>query len=80
MSTAKERFQTVLADQFRQLFELPEYSRVASSFTPEALAEKMTAGLLEGTADKDGEGVKRSCKTLGIKPTYKAIKAFLTNG
>jgi hypothetical protein len=38
----------------------------------------MCAGLADGTADKSGEGVKRTCAVLGIKHTYKAIKAYLT--
>ena len=73
----KERFQTVLADQYAQLFTLPAYAMSAARYTPTQLADKMTDGLLTGTAIKDGDGIKRTCKALGIKHTYAAIKLFL---
>ncbi len=31
----------------------------------------MTRGLINGSASKDGEGITRTCKVLGIKHTYK---------
>jgi hypothetical protein len=37
----------------------------------------MTTALAEGIGNKDGEGIKRVCKALGVKYTYKAIKEFL---
>ena len=37
----------------------------------------MTVGLAKGGANKDGEGIKRACKAVGIKHTYAAISAFL---
>lgn len=80
MSTARERFITVLTGQYEYLFTLPDYTMAAARTTPATLAEKMAAGLVDGSADKDGEGIKRTCKALGIKPTYKAIKAFITEG
>jgi hypothetical protein len=41
----------------------------------------MTQFLKDGTgANKDGEGVKRTCKILGIKHTYKAIQTYLCGG
>lgn len=73
----KKRFQIVLTDQYAQLFSLPEYAMAAARYTPAQLAEKMTNGLLTGTANKDGDGIKRTCKALGIKHTYSAIKLFL---
>lgn len=42
----------------------------------ERLAMRMTDGMLAGTADKDGDAIKATCKALGIKHTYKAIKEF----
>lgn len=78
MKTHRERFETVLTEQYRALFELPDYAMAAARYTPEALAAKFTAGLIDGTASNDGDGVKRTCKALGIKPTYKAIREFLT--
>ena len=77
MATNKDRFQTVLTDQYRQLFESAAFAMCAARYTPEQLAEKFTQGLMDGTASNDGDGVKRTCKALGIKSTYKAIKEYL---
>lgn len=55
----------------------PEYAYSASRITPEALARKMTLGLDSGSANKDGEGIKRTCKHFKIAHTYKAIREFL---
>lgn len=54
-----------------------EYAYVASKTTPKELARKMTIGLSTGQASKDGDGIQRTCKELGIKYTYKAIREFL---
>lgn len=72
-----ERFKTILADQYTQLFETPDYAMAKRLHTPESMAHKMTIGLHTGSADKDGEGIKRTCKALGIKHTYKAIREYL---
>ena len=76
MSRAK--FQTILTGHYHSLFANdPEYAYAAGRTTPEALAEKMTASLLSGSANKDGAGIKRTCKDLGIKYTYTAIQEYL---
>ena len=80
MQTNAETFKTILANSYAKLFETPEYALAASRYSPEALAEKMTAGLIAGSANKDGAGVRITCKHLGIKPTYKAIREYLTAG
>lgn len=68
-----------LAVEYKNLFENdPEYAFSASRTTPEELARKMTLALDNGTANKDGEGIKRTCKHFGINYTYKAIRAFLS--
>jgi hypothetical protein len=46
--------------------------------TIEGLAIRMTAGLLSGAANKDGDAIKGTCKQLKIKQTYKAIREYLT--
>ena len=56
-----------------------EYAYVKNRTTPKALAEKMTNGLLNRSANKDGEGIKRTCKALSIKYTFKAIQEFCGN-
>lgn len=42
-----------------------------------AVADKMFAGLLRGSANTEGRAMAGTCKALGIKHTYKAINAFL---
>lgn len=74
----KERFLTVLSGQYAYLFTLPKYALVAARMAPEQLAAKVIHGLIDGTADKDGEGVKNTCKALGVPHTYKGIRAYLT--
>lgn len=77
--TNLERFVAVLSDQYAQLFvSNPDtYSMARARYTPAELAEKMAMGLKAGTANKDGEGIKRTCKVLGIAYTYKALSAYL---
>lgn len=78
MSTNRERFQTVLADQFSQLFDdNPAYSYIKTKYTPVEYAARFTEGLITNTADKDGVAVKRTWKALGINNTYKAIRMYL---
>lgn len=38
---------------------------------------KMRAAWERGSANKDGEACRATCKELGIKHTYTAIRAFL---
>lgn len=73
------RFYEVLAEHYRDLFTSDaDYTYAAQRTTPEDLARKMTLSLDAGTANKDGDGIKRTCKTLGIPHTYKAIRAYLS--
>lgn len=48
----------------------------AAHTQPEVLALRMTVGLARGSANKDGDGIKRACKACGIKHTYQAIRAY----
>lgn len=73
----QETFEKVLAENYTKLFLTEEYAYSASKTTPESLASKMTNYLKIGAANKDGKGVKNTCKTLGIHYTYKGIKEFL---
>lgn len=56
----------------------PEYAYAASRTTPEALAIRMTNGLINGAASKDGPAIKAALKKCGIKPTYKALRMALS--
>ena len=77
MITNSERFQAELTTHYKALIDTPDYKLAKERYTPEELAAKITAGLRNNTASKDGEGVKRTCKALGIKFTYGAIQAYL---
>lgn len=74
--TTFDQFEATLAAQYRVLFETPEYAYAKSRRTPEELAHKMTSGLAAGTANKDGEGIRKTCKLLGIPYTYKALRDY----
>lgn len=75
------KFRNVLAKHYAELFATSEeYVYAAARNTPEGLATKMTVKLAVGGANKDGEGIRRTCAELGIKHTYKAISAFLAVG
>ena len=71
-----DKFYERLKVEYEELFKTDEYSYSASKTTPADLARKMTLGLDNGSANKDGEGIKRTCKAFGIPHTYKAIRAF----
>ena len=76
-----DSFCQTLADQYRKLFASDrDYAHVSSQLTPEALARKMTLGLDNGTANKDGKAIRTVCRVLGIDYTYKAIRTFLSAG
>jgi hypothetical protein len=77
MPTARERFETNLAAQYERLFKTADYAMAAARHTPASLAQKMTAGLAIGQANKDGEGIEGTCKALGVKHNYTAIRQFL---
>jgi hypothetical protein len=76
--TNRETFTRVLSAQYTRLFETPDYALARARYSPDALAEKMTSGLVDGTANKDGEGILLTCKHLKLKPTYKAIREYLS--
>ncbi len=81
MTTAETRnidkFRDTLCAEYARLFQSnPDYAYSASKTTPEDLSRKMTLGLASGSASKDGEGIRNTCKALGIACTYKAIRAY----
>ncbi len=71
MFSLRDVFYRTLAAEYDLLFLQPEYKFTA------ALAEKMVHDLANGRADKNGTGVKNTCKKLGIKYTYTAIREHL---
>lgn len=78
MSTNRSTFISTLADQYRELFTTdPEYGYAKARHTPESLAAAMVGSGPGLCGSKNGAGIERTCKALGIKHTYKAIDAFL---
>jgi hypothetical protein len=74
-------FQSSLEKAYKHLFaNNGEYSYSAAVTTPAKLAEKMTIGLARNEANKDGHGIKMTCKALKIPYTYKGILAYLNHG
>ena len=80
MQTKVDIFKAELIKQYHNLKDDPEYLAVFLKMPPEELAYKMMAAFEKGSANKDGKGIRRTCKALGIKHTYKAINAFLNGG
>jgi hypothetical protein len=74
-----EKFENELRKNFEFLFLDIRYRYAANHRTPAELAARMTYSLLNGTADKNGKGIKLTCKALGIKNTYKAIQEYLSD-
>lgn len=78
--TNRDLFQEELTKQYLVLYESdPNYQYSRKHITAFDLAEKMVDGLCKGTANKEGEGIKRTCKAFRIKHTYKAIGEFLAD-
>jgi hypothetical protein len=71
--------ETLTAWYIKLFFTDPEYAYVAGHTSPAALAEKMTADLASGGANKDGAAIRGTCKTLGIPHTDEAIRAYLAS-
>lgn len=76
--TNRNTFENHLRAAYEDLFvNDPEYNYVSERTTPQELASKIVVLLADGNANKDGKGIKRACKAVGIKHTYKAIKEYL---
>jgi hypothetical protein len=82
ITASQDRLSTFYATYLKHLTNMvnnnPDYAYTKARCTdiPE-LAAKMLAGLLKGSANKDGEAIKLTCKELKIPHTYKAIKAYV---
>lgn len=73
-----EKFTEELERAYSVLFETDSHFAYSKSVTTtKELAVKMANGLANGSANKDGAGVKLACRACGIKNTYKDLRAFL---
>jgi len=78
MTTNASKFCEELARQYADLFVSdPDYAYSAARCSPAGLAATMTEALAKGSGNKEGKGIQRTCKTLGVKYTYTAIRAYL---
>lgn len=57
------------------MLEHPE--KYLPGLDPDTVAAKMNAAFFRGSANKDSKSVKRTCRELGIRHTYKAIAAYI---
>ncbi len=72
-----DKFYEQLKIEYENLFKNdPEYVYSVSKTTSADLVRKMSLGLDNGSANKDGEGIKRICKYFGIFYVYKVIRVF----
>lgn len=46
----------------------------------EVVFKRMSAAIEHGSFNKDSEAIKRTCKALNIKHTYRAIDEFILTG
>lgn len=74
--------------QFRELY-LVELERVVREYPEEyaysidtvpAVVDRMMEAIRKWTFNKDSRAIKATCKLLGVKHTYAAMRAWLTEG
>lgn len=76
-----EKFEEELVKQYTYLFKNDSgYDFVKNGMTSAKLANRMIHALLNKTGNKEGTGVRNTCKVLKIKHTYEAIYCFLSGG
>ena len=80
MTTQLEKF----CAEYRHQLEVavrdhPKDYKFMGSFTVDQVADKMVEAFKAGTYNKDGRAIKATCKTLGIKHTYRDINAYFAN-
>lgn len=71
-------------DKFAQAYreELPKHVMLDCGWYPgrtSVVADRMIAAFKNGSFNKDNHAIKAVCKALGIKFTYRDIKAFLAS-
>lgn len=78
MSSNLDNFMTIYEKHLTQcLAEEPDRYAWVGKLTVRIVVDRMRPAIVGGTFDKRSEAFKRTCNELGIKHTYKAIKAFL---
>jgi hypothetical protein len=78
MSDPAATFHGHLLEAYTELFKCDaNYRFVGTRTTPADLARDMVQALAKGSASLEGEGIKRACRAVGIKPTRKAVMTYL---
>lgn len=78
MTPHQTKFHAALVAAYAELFSSdPRFAPAAANMTPAALADKMIAAAIAGTANTTGPGFRMACNACGIAHTRKAIDAFL---
>lgn len=73
-----DNFITIYSEElYKAVKEHPEYYAFGLEGVPVCL-ERMIRALKGKTYNKDGFAFKATCKRLGIKHTYQAINAYIT--
>lgn len=74
--TKKEKFNSTYKEELRKVvLERPEEYRWPISQLDE-VCRRMFSAFETGSFNKDGLAIKRTCKKLGIKYTYRDIESF----
>ncbi len=80
MADPLSTFRAHLFSAYTDLFKCdPAYAFVGTRTTPADLADRMVQALASGTANIEGEGIRRACRAVGIKHTRKAIRDYLAS-
>jgi hypothetical protein len=77
LMTNPETFITTYREQLRIAIEThpEEYAYPVSEL--DFVVARMTAAIERGSFNKDSRAFRATCKVLGIKHTYQAIKAYM---
>lgn len=79
MVSSKELFSSTYLRHMQEHAKThPEYYHYGPEEVPVVHA-KMMAALERGSANKDSEAIKATCKEMGIKHTYRAIRDYLSS-
>lgn len=77
--TNRERFEAVYREELpKAVLKYPEDYAWPVEQAP-VVADKMMRALDAGTFNKDSRAFRATCKVLGIKHTYQAIRAFVAS-
>lgn len=74
-----EKFFKVYEEQLREVVSNPANGYSYGVELVPTVVQKMRAAVLNGSYNKDGIALKRTCKILGIPYTYAGISSYVKN-